>query len=40
MTYPSSAAQGAILIGAMLGYISSSLKIILGVERSHLGGEG
>ncbi len=40
MAYPSSAAQGAILIGAMLGYVSSSLKIILGVERSHLGGEG
>lgn len=40
MAYPSSAAQGAILIGAMLGYISSALKIIFGVERSHLGGEG
>lgn len=40
MSYPSSAAQSAILIGAMLGYISASLKIILGVERSHLGGEG
>jgi hypothetical protein len=40
MGYPSSAAQSAILIGAMLGYISASLKIIFGVERSHLGGEG
>jgi len=40
MTYPSSAAQSAILIGAMLGYISASMKIIFGVERSHLGGEG
>lgn len=40
LSYPSSAAQSAILIGAMLGYISSSLKIIFGVERSHLGGEG
>jgi len=40
MSYPSSAAQSAILIGAMLGYISASMKIILGVERSHLGGEG
>lgn len=39
LAYPSSAAQSAILIGAMLGYISSSLKIIFGVERSHLGGE-
>lgn len=40
MAYPSSAAQSAILIGAMLGMISASLKIIFGVERSHLGGEG
>lgn len=39
MTYPSSAAQSAILIGAMLGYITSSMKIIFGVERSHLGGD-
>lgn len=38
MMYPSSAAQSAILIGASLGYISASLKIILGVERSYLGG--
>lgn len=40
LAYPSSAAQSAILIGAMLGYISASMKIIFGVERSHLGGEG
>lgn len=40
MSYPSSAAQSAILIGAMLGYISASMKIILGVERAYLGGEG
>ncbi len=40
MAYPSSAAQSAILVGAMLGYISASMKIIFGVERSHLGGEG
>ncbi len=39
MAYPSSAAQSAILIGAMLGVISASMKIIFGVERSHLGGE-
>lgn len=39
MTYPSSAAQSAILIGAMLGYITSSMKIIFGIERSHLGGD-
>lgn len=40
LTYPSSAAQSAILIGAMLGYISVSMKVIFGIERSHLGGEG
>lgn len=39
MKYPSSAAQSAILIGATLGYMSASLKILLGVERSYLGGE-
>lgn len=39
LAYPSSAAQSAILIGAMLGYISASIKIIFGVERSYLGGE-
>jgi len=39
MKYPNSAAQSAIIIGASLGYISASLKIILGVERSYLGGE-
>jgi len=38
MMYPSSAAQSAILIGACLGYIAASLKVILGVERSYLGG--
>ena len=35
---PSSAAQSAILIGAVLGYLATSLKILLGIERSHLGG--
>lgn len=40
MIYPSSAAQSAILIGAMLGLLSASLKVIMGVERSYLGGEG
>ena len=39
MKVPSSAAQSAILIGATLGYLSASLKVILGVERSYLGGE-
>ncbi len=39
LNVPSSAAQSAILIGATLGYLSASLKILLGVERSYLGGE-
>lgn len=38
--YPSSAAQSAIIIGAVLGMVSASIKIILGIERSHLGGRG
>lgn len=39
MMYPNSAGQSAILIGAMLGYISASMKVLLGIERSYLGGE-
>jgi hypothetical protein len=37
MTYPQLAGQRAIMIGICLGVISMSLRIILGVERSHLG---
>ncbi|NLM16790.1 MAG: hypothetical protein GX221_03605 [Candidatus Riflebacteria bacterium] len=40
LAYPSSAAQTAIIIGATLGSMTASLKILLGIERSHLGGEG
>lgn len=39
MEYLNSAAQRAILISAGLGIVGSSLRIILGIERSYLGGE-
>lgn len=39
MEYPNSAAQRAILISASLGIVGSSLRIILGIERSYLGGD-
>ncbi|HAN41367.1 MAG TPA: hypothetical protein GX398_05535 [Candidatus Cloacimonetes bacterium] len=39
MQYPNTAAQRAILISASLGIIGSSLRIILGIERSYLGGD-
>ena len=39
MTFPTTAGQRAIMIGAGLGIIGSSLRIILGIERSYLGGE-
>jgi hypothetical protein len=38
MNYPNSAGQRAILIGIALGIMSSSLRVILGIERSHVGG--
>jgi len=39
MTVPQLAGQRAIMIGICLGIISMSLRLILGVERSHLGSD-
>lgn len=37
MNYPNLAGQRAIMIGIALGIVSTSLKIILGVDRGYLG---
>lgn len=39
MKFPNTAGQRAIMIGTGLGIIGSSLRIILGIERSYLGGK-
>lgn len=38
MNYPQSAGQRAIMIGIGLGIVSTSLRVILGIERTHIGG--
>jgi hypothetical protein len=39
MNYPSTAGQRAIMIGAALGVVSTSIKILIGIDKSYLGGD-
>ncbi len=39
MSFPNNAARRAIFIGAALGAIATGLRVILGLERTHLGGD-
>jgi hypothetical protein len=39
MDIPQNASKRAILIGAALGVMATGLRVILGIERSYLGGE-
>ncbi|MHB8926756.1 MAG: hypothetical protein ACYC9Q_03705 [Bacillota bacterium] len=40
MRFPNTAAMRAVLIGAYLGSFVTVLRILLGIERAHLGGVG
>jgi hypothetical protein len=39
MNFPNSAAMRGMNIGAALGIMGVSLRVIMGLERGHLGGE-
>jgi hypothetical protein len=39
MNVPQLAGKRAIMIGAALGAISTALKVLVGLERTYLGGE-
>jgi hypothetical protein len=39
MSVPNMAGQRAVMIGAALGVVSASLRVMVGIEKSYLGGE-